>query len=218
MKWAVNNLWGGTNWWGLQSGDSAALACTQAQDRVLSQFAEAGTFYDLICVLAEHHGDFWDVVADVLVGFDLDTGVGAQLDKIGTILKLPRQGFDDAFYAKLLAIKGKHVLRSTGTGENILEICRLFIGDGVVDPIVLTNSPPYSFLLSVPSVDETNMDILIPFIRDALIASVLGLVIIILAGGAVWDSQSVAVTGGGIWGSQSVVVGGATNWSKMIEI
>jgi hypothetical protein len=171
-----------------------------------------------MCAFAEHHGDLWDVVGDVKAGFDLDTAIGEQLNVIGRILDLPRNAFSDDTYRKLLKIKGKLVLQSTGTGENILEICRTFIGDAVPDPVVLTNSPPYSFKISVPGASAADMDVLVPFLRMAIIAGVLGVVISIVPGGAVWGSSAVAVAGAGVWGSVNVAVPGASLWSRVILI
>lgn len=216
MKWGLEGFWGG--YWGLDAGQGDEATCQQGQDGILSLFIEDGDFYSLICALSEMHGDYWDVAQDVLTGFDLDSAIGAQLDVIGAILKQPRQAFDDDRYRTLLKIKGKLVLRSTGTGENVIAIAREFIGDAVMDPIVLNNSPPYTFKLSIPTISNDDLDILIPFIRQALIAGVSGVVIVILTGGAVWGDDTVAVTGEGVWGDDSVVVAGQTNWSKVVII
>lgn len=216
MKWGVEHFWGG--FWGLDAGDANEAACVQAQDGILSQFDQDGQFYELICALSEAHGDYWDVAEDLIKAFDLDYAIGAQLDVIGRILKQPRNAFGDDVYRKLLKIKGKLVLRSTGTGENIIAIVREYLTDAVLDPIIVNNSPPYTFKLSVPTLSEADLDVLIPFIREALIAAVSGVVIVILDGGAVWGSDAVAVADSGIWGSANVVVPNATVWSRVIII
>lgn len=219
MKWGTPvNGWGSDAFWGIQTGVSSLSACATAQDRILSQIVDQGNFYKLICALAEHHGDLWDVAADVKAGFDLDAAIGEQLNVIGNILDLGRHAFDDETYRKLLTIKGKLVLRSTGTGENILEICRTFIGDAEPLPVVLTNSPPYSFKLTIPGTTAADLEVLIPFIRAALIAAVQGVIIQILPGGALWGSTNVVVTGAGVWGSTNVVVAGASLWSRVVLI
>lgn len=215
MKWSTFNTWGG--FWGLDAGTGDEAAVIVGHDGILSQFVENGLFYDLIGTFAEAHGDLWDVLVDAIAAFDIDTAIGEQLDIIGRILKQPRNAYGDTFYRKILKIRGKLVLQSTGTGENILEICRLFI-EAEPDPVVLTNSPPYTFKLSVPGTTESDLVTLIPLLREALIGGVSGVVIVILTGGAVWDSANVAVTGGGIWGSANVVVAGQTNWSKVVFI
>ncbi len=219
MKWGTPvNDWGSEAFWGLETGVSNLLACATAQDRILSQIKETGNFYDLICALAEHHGDLWDVAADVKSGFDIDTAIGEQLNVIGRILNLDRHAFNDDTYRKLLKMQGKLVLRSTGTGENILEICRTFIGAAVLDPIILTNSPPYSFKLSVPGLSAADTEVLIPFIRQALIAAVQGVVIVLLPGGGDWGSTNVVVASAGTWGSTNVVVVDQTLWSRVVLI
>lgn len=218
MKWSTENPWSDIAYWGLQAGPGADEACASAQDRILAQMLEDGNFYKLMCALAEPHGDWQEVWEDIQNAFRSTTAVGDQADIVGTWLNQLRRGADDALYRTVLRIKGKTVLKSTGTGETVLGIVREYVGAGP-SPIVLTRSPPYNFLLTVPSVvGESDRAILIPLIREALIAGELGLIIVLVTGGALWGSQGTAVGGAGVWGSQSVVVGGATNWSLMEEI
>jgi hypothetical protein len=218
MKWSTENPYGDENYWGVQAGPGASEACASAQDRILAQMAESGDFYKLVCALAEPHGDWQEVWEDIEHAFEIDTTVGVNAEVVGGWLDEKRRAAIDSLYRTVLKIKGRTVLSSTGTGETVLQIVREYVGVGP-GPIVLTRSPPYSFLLTVPAViGVDDRAILFPLIRKALIAGELGLVIVLVTGGALWGSQSVAVTGAGVWGSQSVVVAGATNWSLMETI
>jgi hypothetical protein len=224
MKWG--NPW--ANLWGLGAGDGAARACSFAQDRILVQMDDspaARKFRDLVCELVAGLGNFEDVALDMARSFDLDTAVGDQLDKMGAVLCLPRRGFEDDRYRVFLQIQRDLVLSSTrddanftGTHNNILRLCRTFIGAGV-DPIVLKNFRPYSYILSIPGVDLEEVLILITFLCVATWAGVLGQVILTLGPFSLWDSDSVGpIPNGGIWGSESVAVPNAAVWGLSIQI
>jgi hypothetical protein len=163
-------------------------------------------FRELLCVFLEGLGDYVDVAQDVANGFDLDTAVGDQLDAIGAVVGLPRQGFNDTRYRTFLRIQVDLLLSAvrddanwTGTGNNILKIVRTFIGAGG-PPIVLTNLPPYSFNLTIPGITLAELDILVNFLCVALYAGVLGQTIFVLGPNSLWDSASVGpIPDGGIW-------------------
>lgn len=224
MKWG--NKWG--NLWGLGAGDGAARACTFAQDRVLVQMDDSPTarkFRDLICELAAGFGNFEDAAWNVAESFDLDAAVGDQLDKIGAVLCLARRGFEDDRYRVFLKIQRDLILSAkreganfTGTHNNILQIVRTFIGAGA-DPIVLKNYQPYSYTLSIPGVDLSELLILVTFLTVATWAGVLGQVILVLGPSSLWDSDSVGpITNGGVWASDSVAVPNSSVWGMTIQI
>lgn len=217
--WGAGFPWGGV-------GGGAAFLCALANDRILVQMDDTPgnrNFRDLMCALVEGFGDYIDTAEDVAAGFDLTTAIGAQLDVIGRIVGLPREGYGDARYRTLLGIQIELILSSrrgqaewTGTVENILRICREFVGPGA--PIVYQAAPPYDFVLSVPGLAIADAPLLFRFLRTALYAGVLGQVINVLDPDSLWNSASVAVTGGGIWGSASVAVPGEAIWSTTLPI
>lgn len=182
-------------------------------------------FRDLMCELAVSFGIFDDVMTDVSEGFDLDSAAGVQLDAVGSVVGLPRNGYGDSDYHRFLDIQVNLLLSAarddaewTGTHENILAISRTFIGPAVLDPIVLINLPPQSFLLTVPNITAQDTAVLAAFLTSAVYAEVLGHMLIVLATNSLWDSASVAVPGGGTWGSASVVVASSAVWGTAITI
>jgi hypothetical protein len=156
-------------------------------------------------------GHFNDVARDVRDAFDLSTATGDRLDKIGSVIGLPRQGFNDADYQTLLTLQ-TDLLRSvergeanwTGTAESVLSIIRTFIGPAAPS-IVVTNLPPYGFTLSIPTVTQAQLEILVRFICTALYMGVLGWVYFAVSTVSVWDSETAgpAITNSGNWDSET---------------
>ena len=228
MKWG--KPWGASSLWGVDDTGPADY-CALADERVLAQMDDTpGTrnFRDLICVLAEPMGEYSDVLAKILDAFDLSNAVGEQLDFIGRIVGLPRSGATDVRYRTFIEIQTELLLAATredanwtGTVNNILTICRKFIGAGP-DPITYTPAPPYHFLLDVPGITISEMLVLIRFIKQALYASVLGETTFILAPNSLWNTVHPVppITDGGIWDTDegSVVIPGATVWGHTIAI
>jgi len=157
MKWG--ELWSLCSLWGLGSGTGPKEFCALADERILIQMDDAESnrkFRDLICIFVEGLGHFADVAQDVSLGFDVTTATGQQLDFIGAVVGLPRQGYPDARYRVFLEIQIDLILSAiredanwTGTHNNILKIARTFVGP-LAPPITLSNLPPYSFSLDVP--------------------------------------------------------------------
>ncbi len=225
-KWGAE--WGLGAPWGIEPLTGPAEVCTLADSRLLVQMDDTTgnrKFRDMICDLLFENGVFGDVAADVAAAFDVDVAQGVHLDSIGSVVGLPRQGFDDNDYRRFLQIQIKLLLsgnregaNSTGTHENILSICRTFIGPGVPDPILLTNLPPYAFLLTIPTITGPEMDVLATFLRTAVYAGVLGQAVVLLGPDSLWNSASVAVTSGGTWASASVAVAGSATWGRVVVI
>lgn len=223
--------WGTGFFWGSVPLPGPDDLCDLSDDRVLVQMDDSPgnrKFRDLLCDFLYDAGVFNDVAEDVRSAFDVNVAQGEQLDFIGALVGLARQGFDDNDYRRFLTIQIQLLLSGlredaewTGTHQNIVNICRTFIGDGVADPVVLDElapSTPYSFLLTVPGLTIETAKILASFVRVAIYAAVLGQMIIILADDSLWNSASVAVPGGGTWGSASVVVPGAAFWNTAVVI
>ena len=227
MKWGLS-LWGLGDTWGIQALPGPDKYCTIADERVLAQMDDTpGTrnFRDMLCDFVFAMGTFEDVAIDVGEAFDVDVAQGVQLDAIGAVVGLPRQGFGDTDYRRFLNIQIDLLLSGardeanwTGTHENILAISRTFIGVAA-GPIVLINLPPYSFLLTVPTITGAEMAVLATFICKAIYAGVLGQAITILASDSLWDSDAVGpIADGGIWGSASVAVVPNSTWNTVITI
>ena len=193
-KWGYSS-WGYSFPWGFGGPTGDTWACNLAKSRVLVQHADDGfntatqmDLHDYVCVMAEQAGHYVDVCNDVIGAFDLATADGVQLDIIGAIVGLPRSGQPDSTYRVWLGIQIDLLISARpedpnwiGTVNNILSICRRFIGTGVLDPIVLHNSWPYSYSLTVPGItDFTTLKTLVRFIRKATWAGVLGQILFLI--------------------------------------
>jgi hypothetical protein len=199
-----------------------------ASQRMLAQHPDPGNLAALLQALAEGQQAYHDVALEVRDGFDVATAVGAQLDMIGSVVGLTREGFADERYRVFLLIQTKLLLATaredaswTGTSPNILAIARAFIGDSITDPIVLVNTPPYEYSLSVPAggfATYAEIALLARFLRTANYAGVGGTILAELEEGSTWGSDSVVVTGAGVWGSVSVSIPDAATWGTAVEV
>jgi hypothetical protein len=200
------SVWGLTPWglgfpWGAeQTGED--YGCALAQSGILAQ-SQGGTFSDWMCAFGEEIGSNFDTITDIITGYSLEYAVGAQLDVLGAILGLPRSGFGDDRYRDFLFIQRDLQLgvtvdgNWTGTGDNVLGICRQFIGPASGDPIIVHNSYPYSFILTVPDVPSLlEMRVLASFVGKSLYIGVLGQVIFTYGDGGVFCYEIAADTAG----------------------
>ena len=202
--------------------------CDDADGRVLVQMDDTTgnrTFRDMQCDYASSVGHYIDVCQDVQAGFDVNTAIGAQLDIIGSIVGLPRQGYGDTDYRRFLKIQSDILLAQaredanwTGTSNNLLTICRTFIGTGVATPVVLNNTPPYEYTLSVPGVSIADMQVLAGFLCVATYAGVRGLVYFSQGADSSYGSVHGAATDEGIYGSVHGVVAGAAVYGGVVVI
>lgn len=210
--------------WGMGPVGEFELAdCATAKKRLLMQHKGLSTenLLKLACIIGRLWGNVRDEFAAVRDAFDLDTAVGDQLDKIGSVVDLPRSSLDDTDYRKFLNIQIQLILNSTGTGENIIGIIRTYLGP-TGNPVVYISAPPYHFSISALDMAEADWDILVPFLRKALIAGVLGVAIAGLPGSIVWGSQTAGapISPTGVWGSQSAgaPIAGTGDWGFQIII
>ena len=208
--------WGSLSPWGGADPGPAEM-CALSDSRILVQMDDTpGTrnFRDFMCLLMGPFGHVLDVFADMEKAFDVETAVGDQLDKIGSWLDLPRQGFPDHRYRTFLKIQ-RNLIRGaatdqvnwTGTHNNVLTICRTFIGP-VPSPITLTNIGPYGFTLNVPGVAPAEVPILAGFVCKSLYAGVFGFMVF-ASDDKVFGSVHGPVAGEGIFGSVHGPVAGA---------
>lgn len=199
--------WGLLHPWGV--GDSGPFEdedCELAKCRLLMQHRGLSTenLQKLACIVGKLWGNVRDEFSDIENAFDLTIAVGDQLDKIGSVVGLPRNALDDTDYRKFINIQILLILNSTGSSENVIAIIRTFLGS-TINPVVLINAPPYHFSVSAIDMTAADWDALAPYIRKALIGGVLGVVIAGLPGSIVWASQTAgpAISPTGVWGSQS---------------
>ena len=143
-------------------------------------------FRTLVLTFAQGFAEFLSVINNIENDFDILGAEGDQLDKLGAWLNVPRSGFDDDQYRinlkiQILIIKS-NIQRDAngllgnwnGTVNNVLAIIREFIGPGI-DPIVLTQLPPYSFKVIIPgALTPIEIQTLFQFIKRTIYAGVLG--------------------------------------------
>lgn len=200
MGWGLGAPWGIVSPWGApQSG--ADYGCEVAQSGILSQSA-GGNFSTWICAFAEEAGSMLDVLADIVGAYSIEYAVGAQLDTIGSIIGLPRSGFADDRYRTFLLIQRDLLISAateagnwTGTTQNVIDICRRFIGPASGDPVVVHAAYPYSFILTVPDVATLlEMQLLASLVTKALYLGVLGQIIFSFGVGGVYCYEVAADT------------------------
>jgi hypothetical protein len=222
MEYGLGSFWGLTSFWGLDENPFIIEVCDLADTRVLVQMDDtAGNndFRQYICETVKPWGEYAKVLDDVKNAFDIETAAGEQLDYLGEIVGIPRREFTDDRYRTFVKIQIDLILSSarsdanwTGTTNNILTICREFLGVGPA--LSILNSPPYSYVLNLPALPPDEQDILFGFLCKATYAGVLGYVLTGQVTGFIWGSQSVVVPSAGIWGSQNVAVPGAATWGS----
>lgn len=177
--WGLGDGWGlGLPWGADNVGEE--YGCALAQSGILSQ-SQGGNFSLWMCAFGEEIGSNFDTLVDITNAFNIETAVGVQLDVIGALVGLPRSGSDDNRYRTFLAIQSELLLSAvtgdgnwTGTTQNIINICRRFIGVGSGDPIIAVTQPPYAFTLTVPDISLFEMEILASFLRKAIYLGILG--------------------------------------------
>ena len=213
--------------WGYGGGPGPAAFCLNAQERILVQVDDTSgnrLFRDYMCEIVKGFGQFMDVCDEVIAGLDIDTAQGEQLDLLGAWIDLPRDGFNDTRYRTFLQIQ-RDLIRTanvadferTGTGNNILELTRTFIGPSA-NPIILTNYAPLAFTMTIPGVVLSELPLLTRFICQAVDAAVYGHVVISLDPDSLWGSVNVAVANEGIWGSVNVAVATEAIWGLTVPI
>ena len=100
--------------------DIFSLIC----DQQTSQFEEKVVFKAITEVIAEQLQDLNDVFYQLLTERSLNAAVGEQLDVLGRILVLPRNGEIDVDYRRLLKAKAG-INASTGSPATMIPILKL---------------------------------------------------------------------------------------------
>ncbi len=77
----------------------------EAADRLLEQYKDKQTIIDLIKIFADKYQEIEDVGFSMYLERTIDGSVGTQLDNLGTIVVLDRNGFSDDDYRRLLKVK-----------------------------------------------------------------------------------------------------------------
>lgn len=111
-------------------------------DRLLEQFKDKPRILAWVTALLGQVQEIEDALYQLYWERLLDNAVGAQLDGIGQIVVLDRQGFDDEPYRAFLRAKIR-VNLSNGKTEELIYILKLILGDDA-EPIHLVQMHPAS--------------------------------------------------------------------------
>lgn len=95
--------------------------CDRIPDRVLEQYEDKLELIDFICILIDEMQELEFVFSDLATLRSLDTSTGAQLDGVGDLLNLPRNGLDDDDYRSALKTQIA-IYQSNGEPETLISI------------------------------------------------------------------------------------------------
>lgn len=96
--------------------------------------------------------------------FDIPTAYGRQLDQLGSILRLPRQGWDDPLYRVYLRTQALLILPNRRGQINLMKVVRSLM-DTDTGAIGYTESVPKSYTLTVASATLEQLVGWIPFLE-----------------------------------------------------
>jgi len=175
----------------------------------LLHFVRNTRFVALVEALALRTDTQRFMALDVTGAFDVDAGVGAQLDRIGGILQLERiAGATDSRYRTLLQIQIELILSSGGTTSTIQRIVELYTG---TSPTSYTELYPMSYTIGAvlgPSADAAELLTLLGRATAAaygyaIVATSLDALILdfsgnAIAGAGILDFSGDAIAGAGI--------------------
>ena len=119
-------------------------------DRLVVALQGATNLKKMLAIFLEEVQKIEDVMVDIRpsVLFNLTDAIGVQLDQLGALLGLPREGWDDDTYRLYLRTQSLLILPDRRTVENLLTVARTLIDDSVPD-IAYSEWTPKSFFLSV---------------------------------------------------------------------
>lgn len=139
---------------------------THVQDglnRLVYALSCAPEFEKMLTIFLEKVQEMEDVIKDVRPAplFDIDTAVGKQLDQLGNLLGLPREGWNDATYRVYLRTQALLILPDRRTQRRLLEVIRSLM-DTDAGTIFYQEFRPKSYLVQVAGID---LDTLITWLR-----------------------------------------------------
>lgn len=102
---------------------------------LLPQFNDSVNLKGFIKSLLEPLDEFQDGVNQILTGYNIDTAVGEQLNKLGKTLNVDRLARDDEEYRKAIKIQIL-VNRATGSCANFIELLELVLPPSVTFKVV----------------------------------------------------------------------------------
>lgn len=112
--------------------DTILTHVDDAMSRLLEQYKGKSGISGIISAMGEQFQDMEDTIFSLVLGREIATAIGAQLDLLGTIVNLAREpGQSDDRYRVLLYVKiGQNT--SQGTPEKLISVYKLLTGADVV--------------------------------------------------------------------------------------
>lgn len=113
-------------------GSAVSLIETHEADakaRLLFQFQKLPDIESMTGILAARFQPIEEMLNSLIGILDIDKSFGSQLDTIGVILGLPRQGFDDPDYRVRLRAVAAILLPNRRTVSGLLEMLRILLND-----------------------------------------------------------------------------------------
>lgn len=95
--------------------------CAAAHERLAEQFKASTDLRAMICTFADRGQELEQAMGTLLAYRSLETALGAQLDQLGTTLRLARNGLPDSEYRVRLRARAK-VIASRGRADELLDI------------------------------------------------------------------------------------------------
>lgn len=147
-------------------GDAVAPIETHAEDtedRIVYALRNAVDFKKLVAIFSseiQHAENIQRGLTSEML-FDIPTAYGKQLDQIGSILRLPREGWDDVTYRVYLRTQSLLVLPGRRGQANLLKVVRSLM-DTDSGTIGYSEEVPKTYTLTVQSV---TLDTLMSWLR-----------------------------------------------------
>lgn len=141
----------------------------EALDRLPSQFRDKRSWIDTVTALVTPMQRFENAAIDMLLLRGIDTGFGAQLDRIGRIVREARAGeTDDEVYRRRLRARISQK-RSRGSVENLIRVATLIVyDDDAVIVVERQNIATVVVRVEDVAVSATLAALLISFLRGTV--------------------------------------------------
>lgn len=150
-------------------GDAVAEIETHVEDALNTRaypVVDAVELAKLIAIYTERTQTLENAIRGVTVDllFDIPTSYGVQLDAIGSLLNLPREGWDDPTYRIFLTAQSLLILPDRRTQEKLIAVTRVLVNNPAA-PIVYREFRPKSYSLAVGGVDLLTLSLWIKFLE-----------------------------------------------------
>lgn len=137
-------------------GDAIAPIETHVQDaenRIVYALRNAKDYKKILAIFTEKIQELENIIRGVTpeMLFDIPTAYGKQLDQIGSILRLPREGWTDELYRVYLRTQSLLILPNRRGQENLMKVVRSLMNTDA-GSIGYTESTPKTYTLTVPTV------------------------------------------------------------------